>query len=347
MPTITVVIDCMGNDLGPHVIVEAACLAATSNIHLKQILIGDEESLSKSFNVLKNQPQFASINFDERIQLIFSNVAIGMTDKPSQALRKRHESSMGMALSMVAKDQADACVSAGNTAALVMLSRALIPMLPGIERPAISTVLPSIKGFTRMLDLGANIACDSETLFNFGVMGSIVSKAIDGNSSPKVGLLNVGVEDSKGNDQVKQAAVYLKQESSINYYGFIEGNDIYSGKVDVVVCDGFVGNSVLKACEGITSFFGHLINNKLLSGLRGRLMQWLMRPALKRLKDEINPERYNGASFLGLEKVVVKSHGNANAAATVFAIEEAVQQVTNKVPAQIFAALEQLENNEE
>jgi glycerol-3-phosphate acyltransferase PlsX len=337
----------MGNDLGPHVIVEAACHAAATKSNLKQILIGDEETLTKSLNSIKKLPQYESLNLDERISLVFSTEVIGMKDKPAQALRKRHQSSMGMALSMVAKGAADACVSAGNTAALVMLSRALIPLLPGIDRPAISTVLPSIKGFTRMLDLGANIACDSAALFNFGIMGSIASKAIDGNQFPKIGLLNVGVEDSKGNDQVKQAAVYLKQESSINYYGFIEGNDIYSGKVDVVVCDGFVGNSVLKACEGITSFFGHLINNKLLSGMRGRIMQWLMRPALKRLRDEINPERYNGASFLGLEKVVVKSHGNANAEATVFAIEEAVQQVTHKVPEQIFNALEQLANNEE
>ncbi len=347
MSTITVAIDCMGNDLGPHVIVEAACQAAVSTPNLNQILIGDKKLLKESFDAIQNNLQIPANSLLERIKIRHSTEVIGMKDKPSTALRKRHQSSMGIALAMVAKGDADACVSAGNTAALVVLSRAYIALLPGIDRPAISTVLPSVKGFTRMLDLGANIACDSEALFFFGVMGSIVSKSIDGIQSPKIGLLNVGEEDIKGNDQVKQAATLLKKENSINYCGFIEGNDIYSGKVDVVVCDGFVGNSVLKACEGITSFFGHLINNKLLSGFRGRLMQWLMRPALKRLKDEINPERYNGASFLGLEKVVVKSHGNANSAATVFAIAEAVQQVTFKVPEQINKALEQIENNED
>ncbi len=337
----------MGSDLGPHVIIEAACLASISNPNLNVLLVGDQSIIKPMVVEVFEQSEIPYNETSKRVQLIDAEKTIGMHEKPSSALRKRNHSSMGIALSLLADGKVDGCVSAGNTAALLVLSRATIKLLPGVERPAISTILPRINGFTRVLDLGANMDCDSETLFYFGVMGSVVSKVVDQVKNPTVGLLNVGVEDAKGKDQVKQAASRLQQEPTINYHGFVEGNEIYTGDVDVVVCDGFVGNSVLKASEGLISFFGHLVNNKLLSGFRGTLMQWLMRPALKRLRDEINPERYNGASFLGLEKVVVKSHGSANAAAVGFAIDEAIQQVQNLVPEKIRKALEQLENSEE
>ena len=336
----------MGSDLGPRVIVAAACKAAIANSSLHLFLVGDKNTLQPMVVDIFRQASIPLESFSEKIQLVHAATVITMNEKLSSALRKRSESSMGLALSLLAEGKAEGCVTAGNTSALLVLSRSYIKLLPNIERAALSAIFPSINGFTRVLDVGVNMDCDSETLFYFGVMGAVASKVIDEVLVPKVSLLNVGIEENKGRDRIKQAATRLKQQASINYCGFVEGNDIYTSAVDVVVCDGFVGNSILKTSEGLISFFGHLLHNKLLSGFRGKLMQWLMRPALKRLTDEINPEQYNGASFLGLEQVVVKSHGAANSAAISFAIHEAMKQVQHNVPQKIKLALEQLESSD-
>ncbi|HFB65305.1 MAG TPA: phosphate acyltransferase PlsX [Aeromonadales bacterium] len=336
----------MGSDSGPHVILEASLCALKADQTLFFFFVGDKTVIS---NIL-SQPLFKQLNADQlrssQYEIVHAQQEITMQVKPSAAFRKKDSSSMGIALQLVASGKAQGCVSSGNTAALVLLARHYLNMFADVDRPAISTVLPSEKGFTRVLDLGASIDCDSQALYYFAIMGSVVAETVDKISSPKVGLLNIGVEEVKGNDKVKQASIMLQQVEALNYSGFVEGNDIYSGKIDVVVCDGFVGNAVLKASEGLTHYFAYLVNSKLLRGFRGKIMQWLLKPALKHLKDEINPDRYNGASFVGLEKVVVKSHGAANAVAVGFAISEAVEQVRLDVPHKIKNALEGLLNNE-
>ncbi len=327
----------MGSDLGPHVLIHAACDVLHRDPDLYLLLVGQQDRIEEVVLRFPELPQ-------NRYHIVHADSIVEMDERPSSALRRKLDSSMSLALSMVAKGEADGCVSAGNTGALMALSKYWLKMYPGIDRPAISTVLPNEYGFTRVLDLGANMDCDSETLFHFGVMGSVMASAIDGINNPKVGLLNVGVEETKGNDQVKQAARLLQSASAINYCGFVEGDEIYTGDVDVVVCDGFVGNAVLKASEGLTHFFAQLIKEKLLAGTRGRILQWLIQPALKRIKDEINPERYNGACFSGLNKVVVKSHGSANITAMHFAIKEAIEQIRLDVPSKIWSALDNLES---
>lgn len=334
----------MGSDSGPQAILEASCLALKEHSFLSIIYVGNESEINSNLKRLDQslQSHHQSWIKEGRVQIIHTTFEIMMNDKPSFAYRKKDDSSMGVALKLVSDGVAQGVVSSGNTAALVLLSRHYIKLFAGIEKPAISTVLPSQNGFTRVLDLGASIDCDSEALFFFGLMGSVLSRNVDQVPTPRLGLLNIGTEEIKGNDKVKQASVLLQQIKDINYAGFIEGQDIYTSNIDVVVCDGFVGNAVLKASEGLTRYFAHLINHKLLTGFRGKIMQWLMRPSIKHLKDEINPDRYNGASLVGLEKVVVKSHGSANVLAIQFAIKEAVEQIRCQVPDKIKEAMDSL-----
>lgn len=336
----------MGSDPGPHNILEASLCALKADPSLFFIFVGDETIINSILAQSTLEQLYSAQLNPQRYKIVHAAHEITMQEKPSAAFRKKDSSSMGIALQLVASGEAQGCVSSGNTAALVILSRHYLTLFPEVERTAISTVLPSKKGFTRVLDLGASINCDSQALYYFAIMGSVVAETVDKIISPKVGLLNIGVEEVKGNDKVKQASMMLQQVEALNYCGFVEGNDIFSGKIDVVVCDGFVGNAVLKASEGLTHYFAYLVNSKLLRGFRGKIMQWLLKPALKHLKDEINPDRYNGASFVGLEKVVVKSHGAANAVAVGFAISEAVEQVRLDVPNKIKNALEGLLNNE-
>jgi len=327
----------MGSDLGPHVLIRASFQSLLKDADLHLILVGKQADIQ---HISTEFPQIPSTKY----RIVHTDEFITMDERPTSALKKKLNSSMSIALSLVAAGEVEGCVSAGNTGALMVLSKYWLKMYPGIDRPAISTVLPGEKGFTRVLDLGANVDCDSETLFNFAVMGSVMSQAIDGIDKPKVGLLNIGVEDIKGNDKVKQAARLLDNSDLINYCGFVEGDQIYRGNIDVIVCDGFVGNAVLKASEGITHYFGLLIKEKLLSGFRGLLLHWLLKPSLKKLRDEINPDRYNGACLSGLNKVVIKSHGGADIVAMQFAIKEATQQVRLDVPNRVWKALDKLES---
>ena len=344
MPEITLAIDCLGNDLGPQTILEATCHALNEHPFLRVKYVGDSDLINESLSNLEPSQQSLHQNLcaNGRVEIIHASMAIRMNDKPSYAFRHKDKTSMGIALKLVADGKADGVVSSGNTAALVLLSRYYIKLFAEIEKPAISTVLPSQNGFTRVLDLGASIDCNSEALFYFGVMGVVLSKTVDNVANPRVGLLNIGTEEVKGNDKIKQASVLMKEIRDVDYLGFVEGNDIYTSNLDVVVCDGFVGNAVLKASEGLTRYFAYLINHKLLQGFRGKIMQWLIKPTIKQLKDEINPDRYNGASFVGLEKVVVKSHGNANVSALQFAIKEAVEQIRCQVPDKIKETLNNL-----
>ncbi|MGH8245969.1 MAG: phosphate acyltransferase PlsX, partial [Gammaproteobacteria bacterium] len=264
---------------------------------------------------------------------------VEMHEPPAAALRNKKQSSMRLAIELVKDGSANACVSAGNTGALMALARYILKMLPGVDRPAICTTMPGLHGHTHLLDLGANVNPNSEQLFQFAVMGSELTSAVENVSEPTVALLNVGAEEIKGNDIVKQAALLLSQ-SYLNYVGFVEGNDIYSGKVDVIVCDGFSGNIALKASEGVAEFLSYHVKAEFEKSVYGRMAAMISMPILKAVRRKIDPRRYNGASLLGLRGIVVKSHGSADNVSFAHAIEEAVREVQKNVPERIASRLE-------
>ncbi|MFA7388240.1 MAG: phosphate acyltransferase PlsX, partial [Thiohalobacteraceae bacterium] len=264
---------------------------------------------------------------------------VGMDESPSRALRFKKDSSMRVAIDLVKDGRAQACVSAGNTGALMATARYVLKTLPGIDRPAISSEIPSIQGYTQVLDLGANVDCSAEHLFQFAVMGSVLANAVHGLDAPRVGLLNIGEEEIKGNEQVREAAALLTG-SSLNYIGFVEGNDVYTGGVDVVVCDGFVGNVALKTSEGVAKMIGHFMREEFSRTLLTRLIGALAMPVLKAFRNRIDPRSYNGATLLGLRGIVIKSHGGADAVAFENAINVAVLEVRKAVPDRIAHLLE-------
>jgi glycerol-3-phosphate acyltransferase PlsX len=265
-----------------------------------------------------------------------------MDEPPVQALRYKKDSSMRVAINLVKSGEAHACVSAGNTGALMAISRFVLKTLPGIDRPAIATVLPNMTGgYTTVLDLGANVDCTPEQLMQFGVMGAMLVAAVEHRERPSVGLLNIGIEDIKGNETVKQAADLLR-ESGINFRGSVEGDDIYKGTTDVVVCDGFVGNSVLKASEGVATMMAAFLREEFSRNLWRKLAAIAALPVLKALRARMDPRRYNGASLLGLRGTVVKSHGSANRYAFGQAIGRAVDEVQNDVVKRISQRMAEL-----
>ncbi|GLT17968.1 phosphate acyltransferase [Vibrio zhanjiangensis] len=333
MPNITVALDAMGGDFGPRVIVPAAVQALSHFPELKVILVGDRNAITA---------QLASLGYpaNSRLDIQHSDRVISNSEKPSLALRNSEGTSMSQAIDAVAKGEADACVSGGNTGALMALSRFKLKLLPGIERPALVSALPTASGSqVWMLDLGANVSCDADSLFQFAIMGSALAEQYLPHS-PRVAILNIGAEEIKGNDLVKRCAEMLSQTSSINYIGYIEGNQLLSDAADVVVCDGFVGNVCLKACEGTAQIF----INKLRSSLTASSIKgWIARILFSRLFNDLkmlNPDQYNGASLLGLRGIVIKSHGSADVDALVNAIGEAIHEVKRQVPSRISDRLE-------
>lgn len=248
---------------------------------------------------------------------------------------------MRVAINLVKDGVASACVSAGNTGALMATARYVLKTLPGVDRPAIITAIPTIKGHTHMLDLGANVDSTAEHLFQFAVMGSVLTSAVDNIERPTVGLLNVGEEEIKGNERVKEAARLLS-ESEINYVGFIEGDDIYAGKVDVVVCDGFVGNVALKTSEGVARMLGYYMKQEFTRTPFTKLAALVSRPVIKAFYKKIDPGCYNGATLVGLQGIVIKSHGSADVPAFANAIKEAVLEIEKDVPQLIGKRLESL-----
>ena len=327
-------LDVMGGDHGPGEIVSAAIHALKKHRNLELLLVGQEQQI---------RPDLAQLGRDlnGRIQVMHAPEVISMEEAPSAALRNRKNSSMRAAIEQVKNGQAQACVSAGNTGALMALSRYVLKMLPGIDRPAICTIIPGINSHTHILDLGANIDSSAEQLLQFAVMGVELTSAVENIASPKVGLLNVGTEENKGNDRVKQAATLLSG-SHINYIGFVEGNDIYSGEADVIVCDGFVGNIALKASEGVAQFFLHHVQDGFNKNLYGRVAALISAPVIKSIRRKTDPRRYNGASLLGLRGIVIKSHGSADRVSFAHAIEEAILEVKKNIPERITARLEAL-----
>ncbi len=332
--TVRIALDAMGGDHGPTEIVPAAVQALRDNPDLHLILVGREAELQQLL------ARYAS-GLDGRIEIRHAPEVVEMHESPSGALRMKKTSSMRVAIDLVKEGVAQACVSAGNTGALMAMARYVLKMLPGVDRPAICTTMPGIHGQTHLLDLGANVISDSEQLFQFAVMGSELTSAVNNVAAPSVALLNVGAEEIKGNDMVKQAAVLLSN-SHLNYVGFVEGNDIYSGKVDVIVCDGFTGNIALKASEGVAEFISYHAKAEFEKSLYGRIAGLISMPILKSLRRKIDPRRYNGATLLGLRGIVVKSHGSADRVSFAHAIEEAIAEVQKNVPDRIAARLETL-----
>lgn len=324
MDDFTIAIDAMGGDYGTAVTVPAALKALAQHPHLRLILVGDQTLLQ---SMLLGQKHIG------RVEILHASQVVTMEDLPSVALRGKRDSSMRMAINLVKEGRAQACVSAGNTGALMAIARFVLKTIPGVDRPAIITSLPTMieDKEVRVLDLGANVDSTAEHLFQFAVMGSLLSKAIDNIEAPRVGLLNIGAEEMKGNDQVKEVAQRLNDSDIINYIGYVEGDAIFSGNVDVVVCDGFVGNVALKTLEGSAKLFAHYLKQSFQKTLWSKLMALLSIAPFNRLKYAIDPGRRNGASLIGLRGIVIKSHGGANIGAFAHAINEAMLEVRVKV----------------
>ena len=337
----TIAIDAMGGDFGPQVTIPASLECLKANQDLKIILVGDEA-------VLNELLAEALVQFKDRLSIQHASQQVGMDEKPQSALRSKKDSSMRVAINLVRDSHADACVSAGNTGALMAIARFVLKMIPGIDRPAIISTLPSIFGHTHILDLGANVDCTAEHLYQFAIMGEEVVKAVESIATPKIGLLNIGEEDMKGNEQVKAAAKLL-ESSSLNYIGYVEGNSINAGsvKVDLIVTDGFVGNVALKSIEGAAKMIGTKLKEAFSKNIFTKLAGLAAYPVLKLFKESIDPRMYNGASFIGLRGLVIKSHGGADTLAFQTAIHlaevEIAQDVTRKISDKVATTLENRE----
>jgi len=322
--TVTVAIDCMGGDHGPGVTVRAAIDFVRKHEDVRAILVGLEDKIRP---FLESQPA-------DRISVRHASEVVAMDEPPAMALRSKKDSSMRVAINLVKEGEADACVSAGNTGALMAISRFVLKMLPGIDRPAICGILPTVKGHSHVLDLGANVDCTPEHLLQFGIMGASLVSAIEHKDRPTVGILNIGSEDIKGNDVVKRAAELLK-ESGLNFVGNVEGDGIYKGEAEVIVCDGFVGNVAIKASEGLAQMLASFLRQEFSRNLLTKLVALIAMPVLNNFKRHFDHRRYNGATLIGLKGIVVKSHGSADVFSFTNALECAAEEARTGVLARI------------
>jgi len=337
--TVRIAIDCMGGDHGLSVTVPAALDFLKQVDDARLLLVGQKDAIDQA--LAKSRTVDST-----RIEVRHASEVVAMDDPPATALRSKRDSSMRVAIELVKSGDADACVSAGNTGALMAISRFVLKMQPGIDRPAIATQLPNqTGGTTTMLDLGANVDCEPRHLLQFAVMGAALVTALEGKERPTVGLLNIGEEVIKGNDTVKQAGELLR-ESTLDFRGNVEGNDIYEGTTDVVVCDGFVGNIALKTSEGLARMLGGFIREEYKRHVFTRLMALLSLPVLMRFRKRLDHRRYNGASLVGLRGVVIKSHGSADAYAFEFALRRAYDAVRNGLVQRIEQALPRIQGPE-
>lgn len=321
--TVTVAIDCMGGDHGPVVTVPAALDFVRKHDDVCAVLVGLEDEIRPFLNP-----------GDSRVSVRHASEIVAMDESPALAIRSKKDSSMRVAIDLVKNGEADACVSAGNTGALMTISRFVLKMLPGIDRPAICAVLPTVNGHVHVLDLGANVDCSPEHLLQFGIMGASLVSAIEHKDRPTIGLLNIGEEDIKGNDVVKRAAELLK-DSGLNFIGNVEGDGLYKGEADVIVCDGFVGNVALKASEGLAQMLATFLRQEFSRNLLTKLAALVALPVLKHFKRRVDHRRYNGASLLGLKGIVVKSHGSADIFSFANALERAADTARSGVLARI------------
>jgi glycerol-3-phosphate acyltransferase PlsX len=326
-------IDAMGGDHGPEVTVQAAQKALKFSRDIELVLVGKQD-------VLQARLQQLGLADEPRIRIHAASEIVEMDEAPAIALKKKKDSSMRVAINLVKQGEVDACVSAGNTGALMATSKFVLKTIPGINRPAICTALPTSDGHTHMLDLGANIDCSADHLLQFAIMGSVLAQSVDENSSPTIGLLNIGSEAMKGNDTIKAASQML-ENTSLNYVGFIEGDDIYTGKVDVVVSDGFVGNVSLKTAEGVAAMVNSVLKNAFKKNIFTRLAALIALPVLNSVRQTLDPRKYNGASLLGLNGIVIKSHGGADVDSFFNAIKIAIIEIDKSVPDRIGQEIEQ------
>jgi len=325
--SVTVAIDCMGGDHGAHVTVAATLQYMERDAQCAFILVGRQDAIEVELKRCRAAP-------GPRLKIRHASEVVEMDEQPATAMRSKKDSSMRVAVDLVKSGEALACVSAGNTGALMAISRFVLKTLPGIDRPAITSILPTLRGQTYMLDLGANVDCTAEHLLQFGIMGSELVSSVEHRSQPTVGLLNVGEEDIKGNDVVKRAAELLRA-SGLNFHGNIEGDDIYKGTTDVVVCDGFVGNVMLKASEGLAQMLATYLREEFNRNIFTKLAGLVALPVINAFRRHLDHRRYNGASLLGLRGIVIKSHGSADAFSFGFAIQRAVEEASTGVLAHI------------
>ena len=328
---ITIAVDCMGGDHGPAVTVPAAFEFLRKDATCAVILVGREA-------LLRPYVEKVTAEFGARVSIRHAAEIIEMDEAVANALRGKKDSSMRVAVDLVKEGQAHAAISAGNTGALMAISRFVLKTLPGIDRPAICTILPSQRGSTYVLDLGANVDCSPEHLLQFGIMGAMLVSALEHKERPSVGLLNIGEEAIKGNETVKRAGELLRQ-SDLNFYGNVEGNDIFKGVTDVVVCDGFVGNVALKASEGLAQMIANALKDEFSRTWLRKLAALVALPVLKSFRRRFDHRRYNGASLLGLKGIVVKSHGSADRLAFRSALERTAEMARQKLPEKIAARM--------
>jgi glycerol-3-phosphate acyltransferase PlsX len=344
---VTIAIDAMGGDHGPSVTLHGVKLSLERYPELSVVLVGREDALSPF--ILK----YKLDKFSGRVRVHQASEVVEMTDSPALALKNKKDSSMRVALDLLKEGVVNGCVSAGNTGALMATSRFVLKMLPRIDRPAIMYSLPTfdpitkIPGRVHMLDLGANVACTEEHLFQFAVMGSVFSSQVDGLASPTIGLLNIGEEDMKGLEVIKLAAQKISSCSSLNYIGNVEGTDILKGKANVIVCDGFIGNIALKTIEGtvryVASQMKMAFNRNWLTRLCG-LLAW---PLFREMRKNLDLRKYNGASLLGLKGIVIKSHGSADPESFSTAIGVAIHEVKKDIPNKIHALIDEILGRED
>ena len=322
----------MGGDHGPVVTVAAAASFLRKQADSELLLVGRREEIEPLLG--------AAADLRTRLQIVHADEVVAMDDPPALALRGKRSSSMRLAVNLVKEGRADACLSAGNTGALMAISRFVLKTLEGIDRPAIASFLPNIKGgVTTMLDLGANVDCTAEHLFEFAILGAALVAAVQEMERPSIGLLNVGEEVIKGNDVVKRAGELLRA-SPLNFHGNVEGDDIYKGTTDVIVCDGFVGNVALKASEGLAQMLGTMVREEFTRSPLAKAAAVLAYPVLKRFRRRLDHRRYNGASLLGLRGIVIKSHGSADALAFENAIGVGYEAARHRLLERTVAAMQ-------
>ena len=327
--SITIALDVMSGDNGPAPAILGSIKALQSIDDLRVDLVGDQDIINQTLESI-------DMSLRERIAIIHTKEFIKMDEDILSAIRNKKQSSMRLSINRVKNNEAHACVSAGNTGALMSLSKIILKTIDGIDRPAICTSLPTKKKFMQVLDLGANIECNAQNLYQFAVMGSSVVKSLEISDNPRVGLLNIGAEEFKGRDEIKLAADLLNK-SNINYVGFVEGNGMFSGDYDVIVTDGFTGNIALKSIEGVAGMIKHFIKSEYNKNLYNKLSAIVSLPVMKGVKKKMDPRVYNGASFLGLNGIVIKSHGSADDFSYSNAIQTAYYESKNNLLANIKA----------
>jgi glycerol-3-phosphate acyltransferase PlsX len=316
----------MGGDFGPSVVIPAALQMIKAHPKLSLILVGDENIIRQHLNGKE----------DSRLLIHHASQQVAMDESPVTALKNKKDSSMRVAINLVKEGKAQACVSAGNTGALVATAKFVLKTIPGIDRPAIIASIPTMNDKpVRVLDLGANVDSKPDNLLQFAIMATVLKQALENIERPTLGLLNIGHEDIKGNELVKQTSILLKNNPDLNYVGYVEADEVFKGEIDIIVCEGFVGNVALKASEGSAKLMGHILKQAFNQNWLTKLVGVCALPILKIARKKMDPARYNGASLLGLQGIVVKSHGGINVLGFARAIEEAMLEAKKEVPLKV------------